>query len=680
MKSRMNKLMSLCLVAMMGTTLIPQPIQAEEVSEFEEATVEFEEATFEEESNQVAESSVESNRKTPVVDTFDDGELKYQVTGADTVEVIGSVEEPRYVESLTIPSTVEHDNQTYYVTSIGQSAFEGCKRLEEVSFDRLDSRIETIGKSAFKDCIWLKSINLPDSLKTIGNSAFKGSYNLKNINLSENLTTIGKSAFEGCSYLESISRYNSSLTTIGEYAFAGCYSLRDFIFFAGGRPSNLKTIGEYAFAGCYNLEKIYLPEGLETIGESAFNLSYRTSNSYPIKSINIPSTVKKLELIFGDGRTGRTDNPFKDNNASLIFQGKVPPQIADGFFDVISDENHRPIIYFPDNEESMKAYAGEKSPFVEAGLINPKLFDSYYEFIQFCPKGDAFIERMSYLPWLSTILGKCDPEIVDYDPGTDYIKNDGTTGEAILSFSISNPADPYGYLISDASKIKVKVGHKYSWQIEKFPTEDQPGSMFQYCLDCHHTLEPVTIPPTGGGSGGGSTGGGSGGGSTGGSTSGGSGGGSSTGGGSTVDPNAPTPQVENAVYRAYNPYNGEHLYTTNYQEFKVITKNGWDDEGIAFMSELKEKGQAVYRVYNPNNGLHHYTTDVNEKNALVSLGWNDEGVSFYTSKNSKDTPVYRVYNENDSNHHYTMDSNEALALISMGWKNEGIAFFTTPMK
>ena len=74
MKSRMNKLMSLCLVAMMGTTLIPQPIQAEEVGKFEEesfeeATVEFEEATFEEESNQVAESSREKHRYS---DTFDD--------------------------------------------------------------------------------------------------------------------------------------------------------------------------------------------------------------------------------------------------------------------------------------------------------------------------------------------------------------------------------------------------------------------------------------------------------------------------------------------------------------------------------------------------------------------------------------------------------------------------------
>ena len=58
MKSRMNKLMSLCLVAMMGTTLIPQPIQAEEVGKFEEesfeeATVEFEEGTFEEEKQNV---------------------------------------------------------------------------------------------------------------------------------------------------------------------------------------------------------------------------------------------------------------------------------------------------------------------------------------------------------------------------------------------------------------------------------------------------------------------------------------------------------------------------------------------------------------------------------------------------------------------------------------------------
>ena len=726
MKSRMNKLMSLCLVAMMGTTFIPQPIQAEEVSEFEEElfeepTVEFEEGTFEEESNQVAESS----SKTPVLDTFDDGELRYQVTGADTVEVIGFVQDREYVESLTIPSTVEYDNQTYYITNIGQSAFEGSKGLEEVHFDYFDDKIETIGKSAFKNCNSLRDISFsgldniktieesafegcgeisriqfPSSTETIGNSAFEGCWDLKEIQFSDSLKIIGNSAFAACTRLERIYEWPKNLKTIGESAFKQCWFLSSISLPEGletikrsafehcvrlttvGLNKGLKTIEESAFKDCNRLGYIYLPEGLETIGESAFDLLPNEFYDPCLSRINIPSTVKELNYIFGKNSDDHTvTSPFKENSA-LFFYGDELPIIDSDFFNLLSSGKNKPIIYFP--EDAMETYAGEKSPFVEAGLINPKLFDSYYEFIQLCPKNG--LNDSVNIPRLDPISFMLD---LDYDRNildcsTNYpfsISSKGITGETILSYKVSVMAeDEQKKLISEASKIKFKVAHRYVWVVDKEPTKDEPGSKYQYCVKCEDAKAPVTIPPTGGGSGGGSTGGGSGGGSTGGSTSGGSGGGSSTGGGSTIDPNAPTPQVENAVYRAYNSSNGEHLYTTNYEEFKVITKNGWDDEGIAFMSELKEKGQAVYRVYNPNNGLHHYTTDVNEKNALVSLGWNDEGVSFYTSKNSKDTPVYRVYNENDSNHHYTMDSNEALALISMGWKNEGIAFFTTPMK
>ena len=767
MKSRMNKLMSLCLVAMMGTTLIPQPIQAEEVSEFEEelfeeATVEFEEGTFEEESNQVAESS----SKTPVLDTFDDGELRYQVTGADTVEVIGFVQDREYVESLTIPSTVEYDNQTYYITNIGQSAFEGSKRLEEVHFDYFDDKIETIGKSAFKNCNSLRDISFsgldniktieesafegcgeisriqfPSSTETIGSSAFKGCWSLKSLSFSSwlpsNLKRIGDSAFEGCP-LGSRIDFPKGLETIGSAAFKGCSSLEEIQFpdslkIIGNSafercsnlsvvynwPENLKTIGESAFKQCWflssislpegletikrsafehcvrlttvglnkglktiedsafkdcnNLGYIYLPEGLETIGESAFDLLPNEFYDPCLSRINIPSTVKELNYIFGKNSDDHTvTSPFKENSA-LFFHGDELPIIDSDFFNLLSSGKNKPIIYFPEN--AMETYAGEKSPFVEAGLINPKLFDSYYEFIQLCPK-NGLNDSVS-IPRLDTISSMLD---LDYDRNildcsTHYplsISSKGITGETIFSYKVSVMAeDEQKKLISEASKIKFKVAHRYVWVVDKEPTKDEPGSKYQYCVKCEDAKEPVTIPPTGGGSGGGSTGG---------STSGGSGGGSSTGGGSTIDPNAPTQQVENAVYRAYNPYNGEHLYTTNYGEFKVITKNGWNDEGIAFMSELKEKGQAVYRVYNPNSGLHHYTTNVNEKNALVSLGWNDEGVAFYTSKNPKDTPVYRVYNGNDGNHHYTKNANEALALISMGWKNEGIAFLTAPMK
>lgn len=180
------------------------------------------------------------------------------------------------------------------------------------------------------------------------------------------------------------------------------------------------------------------------------------------------------------------------------------------------------------------------------------------------------------------------------------------------------------------------TGHTYTWVIDKEPTKDEAGVKYQYCVVCHHKTDPVSIPAIG-----------------------------------------YTEKVENAVYRAYNPNNGEHLYTTNYDEFMHITNIGWHDEGISFMTEANKEGNPVYRVYNPNSGLHHYTTDENEKNTLVSLGWHDEKVSWYASNKPQSAPVFRVYNPNGGQHHYTMNQQEKNALVSYGWHDEGIAFRTS---
>ena len=835
MKSRMNKLMSLCLVAMMGTTFIPQPIQAEEVGEFEEATVEFEEATFEEESNQVAEPSVESNSKKTYTERFDYEDLRYGVTdpSAKTVEVIGFADgyqptgydltinkevykldefgDPQYdnpytvtsisnigfkhgipnkIKSIHLPESITSiEDYTFagctslrniYLPSslikIGKEAFAGCTSLENVYFffegegpqtlhlktieyrafdsctslinlniqnneyeplttqletigdfaffgctklwmfdqQKLFEHLKTIGDRAFYDCDSLQSISLPEGLTTIGYSAFYDCDSLQSISLPEGLTTIGESMFEGCNSLYSLilpeglttigdrAFYDcglgslslpASLTTIGKSVFARCDSLRSLSLpeglttigesmFEGCNsldslilPEGLTTIGKWAFVGCTSLSAIRLPNSLTTIGDFAFELYDLTGNedSPHLQFINIPSSVETLGLIFG------YTNPFGTRQSALVFEGNQFPKNVENILEAIDRGDNKPIIYFPNNEIAINAYAGENSPFVKNGLINHDYYDpsvEEYETMQLCPGttysspsyiNNAFDECGGVLEFSSSDF---DIASVETEGRYGYVTAK-SPGETIISSFVQFNGKELAF---DNNKFKIKVDHDYIWKVQKWPTADQPGQMYQYCEGCGDKKAPVTIPPTGGGSGGGSTGGGSGGGSTGGSTSGGSGGGSST------DSNAPTQQVENAVYRAYNPYNGEHLYTTNYQEFKVITKNGWDDEGIAFMSESKEKGQAVYRVYNPNSGLHHYTTNVNEKNALVSLGWNDEGVAFYTSKNPKDTPVYRVYNENDGNHHYTMNANEALALISMGWKNEGIAFLTAPMK
>ena len=136
----------------------------------------------------------------------------------------------------------------------------------------------------------------------------------------------------------------------------------------------------------------------------------------------------------------------------------------------------------------------------------------------------------------------------------------------------------------------------------------------------------------------------------------------------------------NPVYRAYNPNNGEHLYTVDEKEYKHVASVGWDAEGVAFMAEEEKNGQALYRVYNPNSGLHHYTLDEKEKNTLVSFGWHDEKVAWYTSKKPQSAPVYRVYNPNDGNHHYTMNKQEKDVLVSYGWQDEGLAFRTAPIE
>ena len=38
------------------------------------------------------------------------------------------------------------------------------------------------------------------------------------------------------------------------------------------------------------------------------------------------------------------------------------------------------------------------------------------------------------------------------------------------------------------------------------------------------------------------------------------------------------------VYRLYNPYSGEHVYTTSSNEYAQDAKAGWHQEGIAWQA------------------------------------------------------------------------------------------------
>ena len=139
-----------------------------------------------------------------------------------------------------------------------------------------------------------------------------------------------------------------------------------------------------------------------------------------------------------------------------------------------------------------------------------------------------------------------------------------------------------------------------------------------------------------------------------------------------------TKYVEGVVMsRLYNPYTGEHLYTSSDAEVSNLVAAGWNDEGDGWVAPKKSKSE-VYRLYNPYapGGDHHYTTNWGEVENLKAAGWRYEGVGWY-SADSESVPLYRQYNPNASTgtHNYTASEVEKDSLVSSGWNDEDVAWY-----
>ena len=142
----------------------------------------------------------------------------------------------------------------------------------------------------------------------------------------------------------------------------------------------------------------------------------------------------------------------------------------------------------------------------------------------------------------------------------------------------------------------------------------------------------------------------------------------------TAAPSSKTTAYAN-VYRLFNPWTTEHLYTTDLSEAKGLASLGWNWEGITWVTP--SAGTSVYRLYNAFSGDHLYTARRSEYDTLVKRGWRGEGVQFHSVDSKDGTAVRRLFNRyvTTGTHFLTTSVEEERSCIRAGWKSEGTAWY-----
>ena len=114
-------------------------------------------------------------------------------------------------------------NLPAYVTEIGARAFYGCVSLETITFAE-GSKLASIGDGAFMNCGALKGIELPGSVQTVGVGAFLECSSLASVVINEGTLNIANQAFQNCKALAEV-KLPTTLENVGTYAFHGSKNL-----------------------------------------------------------------------------------------------------------------------------------------------------------------------------------------------------------------------------------------------------------------------------------------------------------------------------------------------------------------------------------------------------------------------------------------------------------------------
>ena len=209
------------------------------------------------------------------------------------------------VTNLIIPEYISYLGNKYYVTEIGDRAFQEFERLKTCT---LSQRIKKIGAFAFSGSS-LTKVMFPSSLAELGEGAFSYT-NIKSVNLPATIKSLGDGALSGMTKLTSI--------TVDK---------KNTFFKSDGKILYSKN-GDTVYTSVVLKGKVILPEGVKTIKKGAFYNSYeagRANNksTSTITSIILPKSLATIEAVALYGI------------AAVEFKGSKPPLIKSPIYATI---------------------------------------------------------------------------------------------------------------------------------------------------------------------------------------------------------------------------------------------------------------------------------------------------------------------------------------------------------
>lgn len=214
--------------------------------------------------------------ETGVTYTYENGTLTFQGSGAIEKQVNGEENSWRSYKDTATKLVVEVG-----ITEIGDSAFSGFTKLQEIS---LPKGLKLLGNNCFEKCSSLTSVSIPRRVTTLRDYCFGYCTSLKSVSigraLQDDTVEVGENPFLGDKALESITvETGHPYLSVQDQAliYRSKYGGNTLVAYPEGLtdtayciPEGVDTVGDKAFAGNQSIQKLTMKSSVTRIEGKAF--------------------------------------------------------------------------------------------------------------------------------------------------------------------------------------------------------------------------------------------------------------------------------------------------------------------------------------------------------------------------------------------------------------------------